>query len=65
MDIEAVRQRVEDIRAMTGDPEAAHSTEDELLVEVLEAIAAGTENAPELASEALTVCAVSFPRWYA
>lgn len=71
---EEVRARVEEIRLVgepearggrDSDPERGHALEDELHREVLQAIANGAPNAPELAREALRSWEFDFSRWYA
>jgi hypothetical protein len=47
----------------TSDDEAAHSAEDALWFSVLEAIAAGSGDAKELAQEALKSRDIEFHRW--
>jgi len=53
------------IVAIAGDDEAAHCAEDSLRREVLEAIAAGSPHARELAEMALRTEGIDFSRWYA
>jgi hypothetical protein len=65
MTVDEVRERVEKIRAMAGDDEAAHSEEDGLHQDVLAAIADGAEFAPALAAEALKTVDIDFARWCA
>lgn len=61
-----VRDRVDFIRGIAGDDEAAHVTEDELYADVLRAIAAGRcRKAAELAQEALKTQDIEFARWCA
>lgn len=64
-----VTARVEEIGGLS-DPEEAHSAEDDLYREVLEAIAnwkpeQGTLHYRDLCREALKTQAMSFPRWVA
>jgi hypothetical protein len=61
----AVLRRVEEIRRRRGDPEVAHTMEDELRADVLAAIADGAENPRELASAALETSKIEFARWCA
>ena len=63
--VDVVRSRVASIAKIGGDPECAHSSEDTLRDDVLEAIAAGAPNAQELAREALKTNDLTFPRWCA
>ena len=63
--VDDVRRRVEEIRAIAGDDEAAHSDEDSLHELVLRAIADGAPNAAELAAEALKTGEIKFARWCA
>jgi hypothetical protein len=65
MTIEEVRAEVRHIAAAAGDPEAAHSNEDALWANVLRAIAAGVDDAADLAAEALKTEDIRFPRWCA
>lgn len=63
--LEAVREGVASVRQKIGDNERAHLAEDQLLREVLQAIADGVPNARLLASEALKVTEIEYDRWYA
>lgn len=65
MSVKEVTIEVERIRAMAGDDESAHSAEDRLHVRVLMAIAAGADNAQDLAIEALKTHDIEFARWCA
>lgn len=61
-----VVEKVAEIAAMSGlDDEAAHSLEDALYREVLEAIADGHPDSAALAAEALRTKGIEFCRWYA
>jgi regulator of protease activity HflC (stomatin/prohibitin superfamily) len=60
-----VTERVEEIRELAGDYEAAHSREDQLHQDVLRAIATGRYDAKfaaQLAAEALKTTEIDFPR---
>jgi len=67
VDVSHVRQRVHGIADAADDPEGAHMREDELLVDVLKAIAAGSDgdHAAALAGAALEVRKIQFERWCA
>lgn len=65
MDVEDVRNRLATIAGEAGDPEIAHSEQDRLDFAVLSAIAQGSPNAVELATEALKADEIDFPRWCA
>lgn len=65
MTVEDVRAEVAAIRRMAGDAEMAHGAEDELHQNVLRAIAAGADNAAEIAGEALMTMEIEFERWCA
>jgi len=65
VNVEDVRVRVERVRAMTGDDEAAHIEEDRLWADVLRAIAAGAADPRVLARTALETEEIDFARWYA
>lgn len=68
MTVEEAYKRVERIRRMAGDDEAAHGAEDEFREEVLKVIASGqvTEHtAQELAQIALSTSEIAFARWCA
>lgn len=66
MTVEQVRKQVEFIKSVAEDDEAAHSYEDELHQQVIQAIAAGKcENPRELALEALATRNIKFARWCA
>lgn len=61
-----VRKRVADIAQAKGDPEIAHSMQDGLYRELLQAIADGECERPKsCAAEALKVEDIDFPRWMA
>lgn len=60
-----VLARLEAIRAVADDDERAHGMEDQLLYDVLGAIAAGAENPQELARTAITAAYIKFARWCA
>lgn len=65
MTIDEVRERVEEIKAIRGDDEAAHGREDELWEDVLSFIS-GTAGLPAvLAVEALKTRDIAFARWCA
>ena len=64
LDRGAVRIRVQDIQAISGDDESAHSAEDELYRDVLRYYANGGTD-PELAKEALKTLDLEFERWCA
>lgn len=65
MSPEDVRTRVAQIERMAMDDEAAHSAEDALHRDVLDAIANGAPDAEALAREALDTLSMSFARWCA
>jgi hypothetical protein len=66
MTVEKVRETIVRINDMAGDDEAAHSLEDKLHHDVLEAIAAGKcENPRELAREVIQTKNIQFSRWCA
>lgn len=63
MDTNDIKIRVAEIASFADDPEAAHSLEDGLYMDVLAQIAHGTDNAAELATEALKASELGFARW--
>lgn len=64
--IEQVQAGVDHIASVTGDPEVAHSHEDDLYELVLQAIADGSvDDPPALAKCALQTKSLKFPRWCA
>lgn len=65
MTIEELQRRVDHIKAIAGDDESAHSEEDDLRRDVLQAIADGNPIAAALASLALTTSEIEFSRWCA
>lgn len=65
MTTEEIQKRVAEIAAMSGDPESAHSAEDTLHQDVLQAIADGAAAPATLALEALKTWEIGFPRWCA
>lgn len=60
-----VKSVVKGIRAIASDDEAAHSYEDALHEKVLQLVADGADDAPELAKEALKTTKLNFARWCA
>ena len=67
MDVSHVQQRVQAIAEASGDPEAAHSLEDDLFVDALKVINAESVDpqAKALAGAALASREINFERWYA
>ncbi len=65
MTIEEVIGRVLEIERISENDEEAHAAQDRLYVDVLNAVAAGAENAAQLATEAIKVDDMNFSRWYA
>lgn len=64
--LNTVKERVEKVRKMSGDDEGAHSEEDKLHVDVLQAIAFGTCDDPQAcAMESLKTLDIEFSRWCA
>lgn len=61
-----VRERIEDIKGQTDDPESAHIDEDNLRSFVLKLIASGEAEDPALIARlALSTNDIEFDRWYA
>lgn len=66
MDPATIEIRLGYIRAIAGDPEAAHPEEDRLHRDVLRAIADGNCSEPRRCAEiALRSLQIEFPRWAA
>jgi hypothetical protein len=65
VNVELINQQIAQIVAEKMDPEVAHSREDLLRGQVLEAIAAGADNPTELAAAVLKTDQIDFPRWCA
>jgi hypothetical protein len=66
MNIDQVKKRVDYIRTIAGDDEAAHTEEDDLHMDVLKAIADGNCADPSaIAREALATGEIKFNRWCA
>lgn len=65
--VEDVRQAVQMVAGMAGDPESAHSAEDQLYIAVLKQIADRQipGGAAAFAAEALLAAELDFPHWYA
>ena len=64
--LKEARKRVNDLKEMIGDAEAAHSAEDKLYRDFLEAIAAGDlagDEAVKVAKVVLKTKKIDFPRW--
>lgn len=64
MTVTQIQRRVRKIESQSRDSESAHVEEDNLYLDVLRAIAAGADNAGELAAEALKANKLTFDRWY-
>jgi hypothetical protein len=65
-DLESLRQVLADIRdAYDGDPEAAHSAEDELATTVFRMVAVGHAQAADLAAEMVKSAEWDVRRWCA
>jgi len=65
MKIEEIKQRVQEIAKNAGDPESAHSMEDELLFDFVRLIAEQDSEFSAAAKEVLKVAEIDFPRWCA
>jgi hypothetical protein len=65
MTVAEINERVQQIKDKASDPETAHSAEDQLHDDVLQAIADGADNPRELAAAALATLKIEFPRWCA
>lgn len=65
MTLDDVLELVQGVSDSQGDPEMAHSREDDMYRAVLTAIADGALNARELARAALETSTMAFPRWCA
>ena len=69
MDLEQARQRVEHIRAISGDDEAAHAREDEARSEFLSALVSGQYECIEYAQQVAEILqeteSIKFCRWCA
>lgn len=64
--VEEIQNKVEQIRRVAGDPEAAHGMQDELYRTVLAHIVRGEVEDPKTAARAaLMVEEIEFPRWRA
>ncbi len=63
--VDQVAKRIDEIRALTHDPEAAHGRIDALHIDVLKAIADGSPTPHTLAALALQTEAVDVARWCA
>jgi hypothetical protein len=61
--VDQVRERVSLIEQSKWDGEKAHSLEDALHRDVLEALAAGVRGGRSLATAALRTREIEFPRW--
>ncbi len=66
MTISDVKELVDEVKALKDDDEAAHSTQDGMLEQVLRSIADGTCEDPHImAQEAIKVFDIEFARWCA
>ncbi|MEC3599012.1 hypothetical protein P4159_01430 [Bacillus thuringiensis] len=59
-----LNERLELIKEISGDCEAAHVEQDKLLRDVLVGITSGADNPVYLAGRALEVFNIEFSRWY-
>ena len=67
MTIELIKERIQEISDLQGDPESAHSCEDALYFDFIEYISENEEfkELTEKAKLILTVEMLDYPRWYA
>lgn len=65
MTLEDITKLLNRIEKCKRDDEAAHSLQDQLFEDVLEAISLGADNPSMLAKEALKVLNIDFERWCA
>jgi len=67
MTIDQIKERIEEIRSLVGDPEAAHSKEDDLYRDFIRYVALGSGGISIVvkARLVLTVIDIKFPRWHA
>lgn len=65
MDVSEVEKRVAEIEEAKLDYEKAHALEDELYIDVMEAIAEGADNPLELAKECIKSAYIDFERYCA
>lgn len=63
--LKLIENSIKELEAMRGDGEAAHSFEDKLYIAVLEDIAAGVDDAQDLATAVLKARDIKFERWCA
>jgi len=65
MTLDEVIDRVNQISRLAGDPEAAHSKEDDLYEDVLKHVAWANHECSALAAAALKTKDIDFERWCA
>jgi hypothetical protein len=66
MNLEEIRKRIDDIKAMAADDQLAHEAEDGLWRDVLQTIADGACDDPTAAARlVLTTSEIDFARWCA
>lgn len=65
MTLEELQKKIDEIKQIRDDDEVAHSREDRLRHDVLEAVAEGSPIAKELAELVLTTTGIHFSRWCA
>lgn len=63
MTVDEAKERVERIRALSGDSEAAHSAEDDLLRDFVVSVAAGEAPVSAVAKEILKTYDIKFSRY--
>jgi len=66
MDLDYIKQKVNNIREIRGDAEGAHSYEDDLYSEFISHVAeSGSQEFAAMAKEVLKTQEIKFPRWCA
>lgn len=63
INVEYIKEKLKVISENAWDDEEAHGLQDQLLIEVLDAIAKGAPNPMVLAEEVLKVRSIKFNRW--
>jgi len=63
MTFKDIKEAVQDIELMKGDPESAHVLEDKLYLEAIKFVCKGGNLTPQMALKILETQSIDFERW--